>query len=133
MFTCKYFKDLVLTSDWQRVSFTVWAGQSSTPTSLEIHITGALPTGTYLEIDAAQLEVGVKPTDYFDGSMVDSGCAWVIGSANSTTSRSVKYANQSYRVARLLDTIKDFLPINTPWVLDYYDNALSDHLYSGIS
>ena len=133
VFNVTSVKDLVLTSDWQRVTTTIWAAESEIPTSLNVHITGVLPTGTYLEIDAAQLEVGVKPTDYFDGSMIDSGCAWVLGSANSTTSRSVKYANQSYRVARLLDTIKDFLPINTPWLLDYYDNAVSDHLHSGIS
>jgi len=124
-------KTLKLTTDWQRVSLSLWVPDNKVDNFLYVGITPSI--GQVIEIDAAQLEIGNVATDYFDGTMTSSGCAWTKGSANSSSSSSIKYTNLSYRLSRLRQGITGFLPINTPWAIEYIDNDASPQQYSGIS
>jgi hypothetical protein len=128
--TINTYGDLRLTTSWKRYSVSAWLPDNGVPATLQCRIQG-WRLGQYVEMDAAQLEIGDVATDYFDGSMTSSGCAWVTG--NPSYSPSVKYVNLSYRLSRLVQGIEGYLPMNTPWAIEYLDNDASPQQYSGIS
>lgn len=128
--TAYTYGELALTTDWKRYSVSAWLPDNGVPATLQCRIQG-WKLGQVIEMDAAQLEIGDSPTDYFDGTMTSSGCAWATGSANY--SASVKYLNLSYRLNRLVQGIEGYLPMNTPWAIEYLDNDASPQQYSGIS
>jgi hypothetical protein len=130
--TVSNYKTLNLTGEWQRVTASIWVPDNKVAGQVFVTIQGFV-TGQSIELDAAQLEVGDTATDYFDGALTTSGCAWERGSVNSGQSYSVKYPNLSYRVSRLTAGLQDYLPMNTPWAVEYLDNDLSPQQYSGIS
>ena len=121
-----------LTTDWQRVSVSIWVPDNGSNTVLNYGLTGWV-AGQYIEVDAAQVEIGNTPSDYFDGSMTSTGCAWTLGSSYSTGSYSVKYVNLNYRLNRLYQGISGYLPINTPWAVQYTENSLSPQQKAAIS
>ena len=128
--TINTYKEIALTTSWKRYSISAWLPDNGVPATLQCRIQG-WNLGQHVEMDAAQLEIGDAPTDYFDGSMTSSGCAWVTG--NALYSPSVKYLNLSYRLSRLVQGIEGYLPMNTPWAIEYLDNDASPQQYSGIS
>ena len=128
--TLNTYKEISLTQSWKRYSISAWLPDNGVDATLQCRIQG-WRLGQYVEMDAAQLEIGDVATDYFDGSMTSSGCAWVTG--NASYSPSVKYVNLSYRLSRLVQGIEGYLPMNTPWAVEYLDNDVSPQQYSGIS
>ena len=128
--TINTYKEISLTQSWKRYSISAWLPDNGVAATLQCRIQG-WRLGQYVEMDAAQLEIGDVATDYFDGSMTSSGCAWVTG--NASYSPSVKYVNLSYRLSRLTQGIEGYLPMNTPWAIEYLDNDASPQQYSGIS
>jgi hypothetical protein len=120
-------KDISLTSSWKRFSVTI-----SVPALLtNVNITSRLEgnwAGAVLKLDAAQLEPSYSYTDYFDGNV--AGVSWA-GTANLSSSYS--YPKRDIKLKRLANYIEEFLPLNTPYYIDYYSDTPGDVKYSGIS
>ena len=111
--------NISLTLNWQRFSVSLWVPKSSQSINLDVTLTGAM-ANIYLEVDAAQLEVGNRATDYFDGDLDSEGCGW---KSTKHASWSAKYTNRDYRIGLLNANIKDYLPSNTPYWIDFYANT----------
>jgi hypothetical protein len=119
----------ISSGSWKRyqVSLLLPSSTLAKSTNLEVSIFGSW-SGKYLYLDCAQLEQGSVATDYFDGAV--AGCSWS-GTANQSSS--YQYPNRDSKVKRLSNYIKDFLPLNTPYYIDYYSDSVSDTKYFGIS
>jgi len=121
-------KVVSLTDVWQR--FSVSISCSTVPTVLTVQIYTSNLAKDFL-LDSAQLEGGSVATDYFDGDRNFSGTAWA---GDSYTSPSVYYPNLSSRIAHLMDSIKDYLPISTPYYITFYGSTdFTEVALSGIS
>jgi hypothetical protein len=118
-----------VTSTWARYATTVFVPQSSTEVRLLVYISGET-TGNIVSLDAAQVEKGYAPTDYFDGSYVTRGAFW-LGDVND--SESMLYANLGTKMGRLQAEISNYLPINTPYVITIGDPANKTLESSGFS
>jgi hypothetical protein len=70
--------------------------------------------GNFLYFDASLLEKGYLATDYFDGNYNQRGAYW-LGTVND--SMSVMYRNKATRLDRFVHEIKDYLPLNTSYVV----------------
>lgn len=116
-------QEVEITSNWQRFYVTHYFLEESVSatTSIEAIITGTFEGGT-IELDCAQLEESYYPTDYFDGNLTNSGGAWV-GAANE--SQSVIYSGIATKLTRLTNEIEKYLPLNTPYRVDYTRNDSS--------
>jgi hypothetical protein len=113
---------------WKRYSVSVFLPQgSSTTTTLEASIYGSWG-GKFVYLDCAQLEQSAVQTDYFDGAI--TGVSWA-GTANESASYS--YPNRDAKLQRFSNYIKNFLPLNTPYYIDYYSDSVLDTKYSGIA
>ncbi|CAB4128627.1 Tail protein I [uncultured Caudovirales phage] len=119
---------LNLTNSWKRVSIShlVAAGSSSVTYTLNL---GSFANGI-VWVDAAQFELGEGTTDYFDGDMYSAGASWSNG---QYTSSSYLYPNLSTKLALLKDTISDFIPMDIPYMVNYYDTAQSKIDFGGIA
>ena len=107
--------DTAITSSWARYSVTLFVPSDYTNISLEAGIVGT--TGT-IRVDAAQIEPSYLPTDYFDGSYIIGGAEWEGGTPNSNAAVSYLYTNKPFRFPRLVSEIGQFLPANTPYVVE---------------
>jgi hypothetical protein len=104
---------IALTTSWTKYSLTEFIPETYVTPKLKCEIIGDA-SGFDIYVDAVQLEAGYSATDYFDGSMGTLGAAWA-GTAN--TSKSYIYPNKDARLTRLFLEIKNWLPINTPYVV----------------
>jgi hypothetical protein len=109
-------------TDWARYDVSLYLTSLFTAanTNLFVKIYGGTATEATIDFDCAQVEQGVKPTDYFDGSMTEVGAGWTSGIANANNSTSFVYTNKTAKVSRLNAEISDFIPINT----GYFVNTL---------
>jgi hypothetical protein len=119
---------LNLTTSWQRVSISHLLAAGSTSVTYRVDL-GPFSNGI-VWVDAAQMELGEGTTDYFDGDMVSSGASWSNG---QYTSASYLYPNLSTKLALLEDTIADFIPMDIPYMVNFYDTNLSKIDFGGIA
>ena len=98
------------TTGWARYYVTLYIPKNYASPTVTCTIAG--PSGdTVIRVDAAQLEAKYFPTDYFDGAA--SGATWT----TANNSPSYYYPNKDLFLARLFMDIKDYLPVNTPYVI----------------
>jgi hypothetical protein len=124
---------VTLTTEWKRFEITHFepvVGSDAT-NSLRAKLDGNF-AGATLEIDCVQLEPSYYATDYFDGSLTDAGAAWS-GTANAASSVSYLYPNLNAKLVRLSQELPEFLPLNTPYEVDLYQNSGGMVPPSGIS
>jgi len=109
-----------LTTTWQRKYVTLYIPEDLSATNnvtATFTLSGTL-TGQTVWVDNAQFEQAYKPTDYFDGSLPQaSGVFW---SGTAHASYSFRYDNWTIKMARLLNTLKQWVPNNAPWRVTSY-------------
>lgn len=110
-------KTVTITEDWQRISVSI--NCVNVPTSLTVEISSAPGPIKNFYLDSAQLEEGAVATDYFDGDRTYDGAAW---SDVHQQSPSVYYPSKELRLAHLMDSIAEYLPISTPYYVTFYDS-----------
>jgi hypothetical protein len=121
-------KTVTLTESWQK--FSVSISCKTIPTTLTVKVTTATLAQDFF-LDSVQLEPGSIASDYFDGNRAYSGCAWA---STQNASVSAYYPNLSLRIAHLMDSINDYLPISTPYYVTFYGStSFTDVALSAIS
>lgn len=113
-------EDFVLGAEWQRpyVTFFVPSQFVSSSMIFELAITSTTSNGYVINLDAAQLETSFNPTIYIDGNFPpEYGIVWE-GLANDSPSH--LYKNKQDKIIRLLQELENFLPSNTPYVVNSY-------------
>jgi hypothetical protein len=119
---------VTLTENWQRLSVSI--NCNAVPTTLTVKVTSATRSKDFY-LDSAQLEDGFAATDYFDGDRTYDGAAW---SGTHQQSPSVYYPNKELRLAHLMDSIVEYLPISTPYYVTFYDSpTFTEVALTGIS
>ena len=108
---------VTLTENWQRLSVSI--NCAVVPTTLTVKVTSTTRSKDFY-LDSAQLEDGSVATDYFDGDRTYDGAAW---SGTHQESPSVYYPNKELRLAHLMDSITEYLPISTPYYVTFYDSS----------
>jgi phage tail-like protein len=98
---------------WQRHQVTMFLPDSQLGAYLQVSIFGNT-TGKTLNFDAGQLEFGYSATDYFDGDYATRGASWL---GDTDDSISLLYRNKAVKISHLLVEIKDYLPLNTAYVI----------------
>jgi hypothetical protein len=118
-------------TSWERYDVSLYLPSLFTKanTNFFVKIYGGTATAATIDFDCAQIEQGVKPTDYFDGSMTGVGAGWTSGIANQNNSTSFVYTNKPAKLSRLNAEISEFIPINT----GYFINTLFALESSGIT
>ena len=108
---------------WVRTSASLYVPATWGGYSVTVAPTILVEADSTNYFEAAQLEEGIKPKDYFDGNLgAYTGCAW-IGSANA--SYSAKYISRRRRLLRVQNEIQSYLPINTVYqIRDYVSTQL---------
>ena len=97
-------------TEWGRYSVTLYIPTEYTSPTVTFTLSGPA-TDTVVRVDSAQLEDKYLESDYFDGSNTD--CVW----ETPHNSPSYYYPNKDLVLARLYMDIKNYLPINTPYIV----------------
>jgi hypothetical protein len=124
---------VTVTSAWQRFSVTIYipkevdSNGDTITKSLGARINGTWG-GEVISLDCAQLEPSYGYTDYFDGNV--AGVSW---SGTPNLSYSYSYPNRDIKLKRFANYLPRFLPLNTPYYVDYYSDDVNDIKYSGIA
>lgn len=122
-----------LTSTWQRIDVsmalpltanTIGDDYATVFANIYVDTTG---TAEIFDIDCVMLENSYLPSDYFDGRSY--GCSWE-GTADNSVA--YKYSNREPGLLRMNKELKDYLPFNTPYYIEYFKTNL-DVDYSGIA
>jgi hypothetical protein len=118
-------------TDWGRYDVTLYVTSlfSKADVNLFAKIYGGTSTSVTIDFDCAQIEQGVRPTSYFDGSMSEVGAGWTGGISVENESTSYLYPNRTAKISRLSAEISQFIPINT----GYFINTLFALESSGIT
>lgn len=110
-------KTVALTTDWSRPYVSLFIPEfTATDIQLVATVTslGTLSAGDLARFDAAQVERGYVPSQYFDGDYVSEGASW----ANlRDESFSLLYADKKTKLDYLFTNIAEFLPVNTPYLV----------------
>ena len=78
-------------------------------------------TAGTINLDLIQFEQSQRATDYFDGSLPSEfGAVWESTANNSYTHL---YPSKIQKIRRLSQTIADWIPMNTFWVIRSYDGV----------
>ena len=112
--------DTAITNSWARYYATLFVPTTYTNVTLEAGIVGT--SGT-IRVDSAQIEASYLPTDYFDGGYIIGGADWEGGTVNSHSSVSYMYTNKPFRLPRLVAEIAQYLPANTPYMVESMDGV----------
>jgi hypothetical protein len=119
--------DFNITTAWQRYYVSLYIPEDLSPTNkltMVASLTGTLATGVTVTVDNAQVEEAYKPSEYFDGSMpADFGVVWG-GTAHA--SKSFYYLAKNIKIPRLVKTLSDWVPKNTPWRVRSYSGLEGD-------
>jgi phage tail-like protein len=105
--------EFTVNNAWQRHEVNMFLPGSQLGAYLKVSLIGNT-TGTTLNMDAGQLETGYAATDYFDGEYTARGASWT-GDANDSVS--IIYRNKEVKIGHLLGEIKDYLPLNTAFII----------------
>jgi hypothetical protein len=105
------YKPTPVPNEWTRVhnSVLIPGYFDTSTTNIRIAIWGSTNMDDVVQFDCAQLEAGVIPSDYFDGSMTSSGATWT---GTEKDSISAYYPNRASKIARIGQEIVNYLPIN---------------------
>lgn len=109
-------------SNWVRVTSSAKAPLTATSAKARILTSSTPANGAQYYVDCVQLEMTEGATDYFDGSMQAIGAQW-LGTAHASTSH--YYPNLSVRLARLKGEIEKYLPLDTPYYIEYTGDEIS--------
>lgn len=104
-------------SEWVRpyVELFVPANFDANNLSFTAKVNLVAANASTLNLDAAQLEEGYIPSDYFDGSFpAEYGVTW---SGEPYESSSHCYKIKQVKIIRLIQELENFLPSNTPYVV----------------
>jgi hypothetical protein len=124
------YAEATLTSEWQRISVSIYS--PNIPGQLVAKIKTLVPNAVFY-LDSAQLEEGSSATDYFDGDRTYDGSVW-FDTANPGASISGHYSNRDQRIAHLMDSIKEYLPVGTPYYVTFYgSDTYTEVALSGIA
>jgi hypothetical protein len=99
-----------ISTSWARYSVTLYIPTTYVSPTVTFTLSGPA-TDTVVKVDSAQLEDKYLASDYFDGSNPD--CVW----QTAHNSPSYYYPNKDLVLARLFMDIKNYLPINTPYIV----------------
>jgi hypothetical protein len=114
-------KVVPVTTSWARQFVQVYVPEGlsvNNNITVTFTLTGTVGSGVNFWVDNAQFEQAFKPTDYFDGSLPQaSGVFW---SGTAHASYSYRYDNWTIKMARLLNTLKYWVPMNSPWRVRSY-------------
>jgi hypothetical protein len=84
----------------------------------DVYIKTASSAGNVINLEAAQLEASFLPTLYIDGSFpAEYGIVWEGIDGNSP---SHLYKNKQQKIIRLIQELENFLPSNTPYVVESF-------------
>lgn len=113
---------LAVTTDWKRYTVSLYIPEDLSETNnitLALTFTGTLSNSSVnIWVDAAQVEAGFNATDYFDGSLpAASGVYW---SGTAHASYSYFYQSRTIKMARLLDSLSQWVPMGTQWRVRSY-------------
>jgi hypothetical protein len=113
---------LALTTTWKRYTVSLYIPDDLSETgniTLSLTIAGTLSSSSVdVYADAAQVEVGFNATDYFDGSLPEASGVFWSGSAHA--SYSYFYQSRTIKMARLLDSLSQWVPMGTQWRVRSY-------------
>lgn len=110
--------EVKLTNEWSRYSVNIYI-PFDTATSFTITAGIAASTdGEVISLEAAQLEDGYKPTDYFDGSYIINGAEW---DGTHNDSASYLFQNKAVKMYRLQEELPKFLPLGTAYIVESQD------------
>jgi hypothetical protein len=114
-------KVVPVTTSWARQFVQVYVPEGlsvNNNITVTFTLSGTVGSGVNFWVDNAQFEQAFKPTDYFDGSLPQaSGVFW---SGTAHASYSYRYDNWTIKMARLLNTLKYWVPMNAPWRVTSY-------------
>lgn len=106
-----------LTTDWTRYSITSYVDAANILSALsyDVNISINALNGETIWVDCVQLEASPFPSDYVDGGM-DSrfGAIWEDTPHESDT---YVYVGKIYKIPRLAQTIDEYLPMNSYWII----------------
>lgn len=111
---------VTVSTEWVRLSVTGYIPREYVSDSLfiDVYIKCSSPAGNVINLEAAQLEASFKPTLYIDGSFpAEYGIVWE-GTADNSPSH--LYKNKQQKVIRLIQELENFLPSNTPYVVESF-------------
>ena len=111
--------NISLSTSWARYSVSIFipSNWNSSTTQLEAVVTTAAAiSSTTIQLDGAQLELGTRATDYFDGSYTAIEASWA-STRSPHSSVSYYYANKTAKLALLKSEIVKWLPYNTPYMV----------------
>jgi hypothetical protein len=112
------------TTDWSQFSIThLTDALDANVVTYEVLLEGT--SGSFY-LDTIQFEKSLKTSDYFDGSLPSEfGAIWE-GTANNSYSH--LYPNKLSKISRLGKTIKDWIPMNSFWIIRSYAGVESTNL-----
>ena len=106
-----------ITPEWSRPYIELYISDEfdSATLEFEVEITVTTNNGGNVNVEAAQLEVGYYPSDYFDGSFPpEYGVAWK-GDENESASHT--YILKQVKIIRLIQELENYLPSNTAYTI----------------
>lgn len=104
-----------VTSEWSRPYLELYISDefNSQTLEFEVEITVTTNNGGNINVEAAQLEVGYYPSDYFDGSFPpEYGISWK-GTEHESASHT--YLLKQVKIIRLIQELENYLPSNTAY------------------
>jgi phage tail-like protein len=101
-------------TSWVRHAVTLFVPEYAGGAYLTARVELLSYTAHNLYFDAAQVERGYAQSDFFDGDYVVQGGAWD-GTQNASVS--FFYPAKLNKIGNLKNTISQFLPMNTPYVI----------------
>ena len=111
---------VTVSTSWVRLSVTAYVPQEFVSDSMyfELYIKTASSAGNAINFEAAQMEASFVPTIYIDGSFpAEYGIVWEGITGNSP---SHLYKNKQQKIIRLIQELENFLPSNTPYVVESF-------------
>ena len=105
-------------TEWKRVSVSLYVPTEYSAATLTCSIYNEDNTTESICLEAAQLEVGFKPSDYFDGSYTINGAEWD-GTQNSSIS--YMFQNKGVKMQRLREELPKFLALGTGYTVESQD------------
>jgi hypothetical protein len=106
--------------EWTRPYVELYVPSNLNPETLQatVEILFDSNSASPMYVEAAQLENGYRPTDYFDGSFPpEYGVTWA-GVENQSASHCYKI--KQVKIIRLIQELENYLPSNTPYFITSY-------------
>jgi len=108
-------------SEWTRISVTGYVPDELVSDTMKFFVyikIDSADVNSVVNFEAAQLETSFEPSLYIDGSFPpEYGIVWEGATDNS---RSHLYKNKQQKIIRLIQELEEFLPSNTPYVVESF-------------